>query len=162
MIVAWTGHRPDLFRDPNLAQRSVQGAADDLVEQGALEFLVGGQRGVDTWAALAAIERDVPFTLILPLALAALDEFTRDWPAADRVVLSRTLSRAREVRCTESYSERNRQLASGADVLMAVWTRIGGGGTTETIAFAREAGTPIREIVLESAPDAQAARGRGV
>ena len=162
MIVAWTGHRPDLFRHPESAQRAVQHAADDVVQQGAQAFLVGGQRGVDTWAALAAIDRDVPFTLILPLALGALDEFTRDWPLADRVVLERTLSRAREVRCAAGYSQRNRQLASGAGVLMAVWTRTTGGGTAETIAFAREAGTQIREIVLEPAPDAESARGRGV
>jgi hypothetical protein len=43
-----------------------------------------------------------------------------------------------------------------------VWTQREGGGTAETIAFARQHGTPVREIVLESSPMAEFVRGRGV
>jgi hypothetical protein len=166
MIVAWTGHRPDLFRDPPAARAMVHSTAHELVQsEGATSFLVGGQRGVDTWAALAAIALGVPFTLLLPLPVA---DFTADWFADDRMLLERSMAHATDVRVVGSgepalgYSERNRQLATQADLLVAVWTGVPGGGTAETIAFARAVGTPVREILLEAEPHADSKRGRGI
>jgi hypothetical protein len=166
MIVAWTGHRPDLFRDPAVAWAEVDSAARALVNHEAVtQFLVGGQRGVDTWAALSAIALGVPFSLILPLPLPT---FTLDWSDTnDRKALDRIASRAIEVRVAsgdpdQAFTERNRLLATSADLLVAVWTGIEGGGTAETIAFARRANTPVREVVLEPSPTALSARGRGI
>lgn len=144
----------------------VDSTARELVQaEGATSFLVGGQRGVDTWAALAAIALGVPFTLLLPLPVA---DFTADWSADDRGLLERSMARAADVRVVGSgepalaYSERNRQLAMQSDLLVAVWTGVPGGGTAETIAFARAAGTPVREILLEAEPHADSKRGRGI
>ncbi|SRR6266567_6742196 len=159
MNVAWAGHRPDLFRDPADAQRAVNAAAQEVVQQGATRLLVGGQRGVDTWAAQAAVELAVPFKVILPLPI---DRFTHDWTPADRALLEQLLSHAGDVRLAAGYNERNRLLATGADLLVAVWIGIGGGGTAETIWLARQAGTAVREIVLEPAPGAPQAQGRGI
>jgi hypothetical protein len=158
MIVAWTGHRPDIFCDPSAGRAAIDAAARELARD-VEYFLVGGQRGVDTWAAMAAIELGVPFTLVLPMPVYA---FTRDWSAEDRQVLQDTLARADEVRVAAGYTERNRQLATGAHLLVAVWTRLSGGGTAQTIRLARAAGTPVREIVLEPSPSAASARGRGL
>jgi hypothetical protein len=159
MIVAWTGHRPDLFRDPDAARVAVDSAARELAAEGAKQFLVGGQRGVDMWAALAAITQAVPFVVILPFNVG---EFTRDWTLADRSVLEeQVLAHAQETRIAGGYTERNRELAKQADLLVAVWARVAGGGTAETIELARKAGTPIREIALEPSADADAAAGRG-
>jgi len=166
-IVAWTGHRPDIFRDPDAARATVNGAAHQLVnEEQAEHFLAGGQRGVDTWAAQAAIDLGVPFTLILPLEVV---EFTSDWSDADRATLESVAAQAREVRIAgtvsnraSAYTERNRQLATQADLLVAVWTQLQGGGTAETIALARAAGTPVRELVLPIAQIAHSAHGRGI
>ena len=160
MIVGWTGHRPDLFRDPAAAAARVDAAARDLVAHERVDaFLVGGQRGFDTWAALAAIALGVPFTLILPLDVG---HFTLGWSLADRALLDHTLARAAEVRVAAGYTDRNRQIATGAELLVAVWTRVGHGGTAETVALARAAGTPVREIVLEASEAAGWARGRGI
>jgi uncharacterized phage-like protein YoqJ len=160
MIVGWTGHRPDLFRDPQAASASVAAAARDLVAREHVDaFLVGGQRGVDTWAARAAMSLDVPFTLILPLDVS---EFTADWATSDRDDLEQIIATAADVRVAGGYTERNRQIATGADLLVAVWTRIGRGGAAETVALARAAGTPVNEIVLDPAPAAGSARGRGI
>ena len=163
MIVGWTGHRPELFRDPTAAQASVEAAAREQVAGvagvRAERFLVGGQRGVDTWAALAAIRLGVPFVLILPLEPAA---FSEGWSPEDRSILDETLARAQQTRIAGGYAERNRLLAAGADLLNAVWTGLRGGGTAETIGLARAAGTPVREIRLERAPTADAYRGRGL
>jgi hypothetical protein len=159
MIVAWTGHRPELFLHPNDAQARLTTESLRLQREGADRFLVGGQRGVDTWAADAAIAQAIPFVVVLPLTL---DEFTRDWTSPERVHLEQTLARANELRIAGGYSERNRQLATSADLVVAVWTRTRGGGTAQTIDFARTAGTPIRELVLEAAPNAGSAQGRGI
>jgi hypothetical protein len=166
-LIAWTGHRPELFRDPAAARERVAQLARDLVSEQAgstPRFLVGGQRGVDTWAALAALDLGTPFELILPLEP---DAFSTGWAAADKERLHLTVARAARVQVVGgepalAYSERNRLLATGADLLVAVWTRTPAGGTAETLAFARAAGTPIREAVLPPAPGAPRAQGRGV
>jgi hypothetical protein len=159
MIVAWTGHRPDLFRDPDAAHAAVDTAAHQLAAEGAKQFLVGGQRGVDTWAALAAVTLAVPFVVILPFNVG---EFTRDWTPDDRAVLDeQVLAHAQGTRIAGGYTERNRELATQAELLVAVWGRVPGGGTAETIELARKAGTPIREIVLEPSADANSTAGRG-
>jgi hypothetical protein len=166
-IVAWTGHRPDIFRDPAAAREVVNTTAQSLVtHEQADHFLVGGQRGVDTWAAQAAIVLGLPFTLILPLEVAA---FTSDWPAADRAALESVMALASALRIVgpasdpaTAYTERNRLLATQADLLVAVWTQLGGGGTAETVALARAAGTPVREVVLPIAQIAHSPHGRGI
>jgi hypothetical protein len=158
-IVAWTGHRPDVFLDPAGAHTAVDNTAREMAESGTEQFLVGGQRGVDTWAALAGMAYAVPFVVILPLPIG---DFARGWSALDRAVLEQTIAQAADLRIAAGYRERNRQLATAADLLIAVWTRTHGGGTAETIDFAREAGTPCREIVLEPAPNAHLLSGRGI
>lgn len=158
-IVSWTGHRPDLFDDPDLARQAVDRAAHELADAGGRQFLVGGQRGVDTWAALAAISLVVPFRLVLPFDA---DEFARDWAEIDRATLHSTLERAVDVRIAGGFSERNRILAREPQLLIAVWTGTRGGGTAETVALARAAGTPIREILLNPSVDVASASGRGI
>lgn len=158
-FVAWTGHRPDLFHEPERARHAVERVARELVEADASQFLVGGQRGVDTWAARAAIALAIPFRLLLPLPM---DEFARDWAATDRRMLDDILERAVEVRIAGGYRQRNELLAHDADVLVAVWTGTRGGGTAETIGLARAVGTPVYEILLKPSADAASATGRGI
>src|ERR1051326_4351470 len=122
MLVAWTGHRPDLFLDPALARDTLESAARALADARAHAFLVGGQRGVDTWAALAAIDLQLPFALLLPLPV---DEFTRDWQSDDRAALEHTRRHAAHVQVLDGYQRRNAALASGAELLVAVWTGAG-------------------------------------
>jgi hypothetical protein len=159
MIIAWTGHRPDLFRDPAQARDIVESTAREFAARG-VRFLLGGQRGVDTWAALAAVARGVPFDVVLPFDV---DVFTRDWDApSDRAVLEETLAQAADVRIAGGYSLRNQIVAESADLLIVVWTATAGGGTAETLTLARAAGTPIREIVLPPSALASSAEGRGI
>jgi hypothetical protein len=152
-----------MFADSEAAKAAVDQAAARLGADGQ-RFLVGGQRGVDTWAALAALALGVPFTLYLPLEP---DDFAAAWSADDRRLLDRTLTSAVEVHVVggapeRAYTERNRLLATSGDLLVAVWTGISTGGTAETIRFARAAGTPIQEVLLQARPGADAARGRGL
>jgi len=159
MRVAWTGHRPDLFLDPDAARAALEAVAHDLMGHGAEMFLVGGQRGVDTWAAQAALREEIPFQVVLPLGV---PEFTRDWTQADRRACEALIARAASVEIAGGYTERNHVLGTAAQLLVVVWTGTGGGGTAETIAFARQAGTAIREILLPAATTAGSAVGRGI
>ena|SRR5712691_2198380 len=164
-IVAWTGHRPELFRDPVAARRTVEDVAAELVRRDAAQrFLVGGQRGVDTWAALSAIALSVPFLVILPLEIG---EFTTDWSLDDRGILEMTLAAAGDVRViggdpVTAYTERDRLLATQPLLLVAVWAGLQGGGTFETIGLARAAGVAVREVLLEPSDEAGSAQGRGI
>ena len=157
--VGWTGHRPDIFLDPETAKRAVYVVASELAASGTERFLVGGQRGVDIWAAEAAIMYAVPVFVLLPCSV---HEFTESWSEADRSLLLQILEQAAEVRVLAGYSARNHALAEQPELLVAVWTGIAGGGTAETIAFAQAAGTPIREILLDPSPTATKASGRGI
>jgi hypothetical protein len=161
MIVAWTGHRPDLFRQPEAARLAVDGAVRGLLSESPdpVSFLVGGQRGVDIWAMQAGVNYGIPFGVILPFDVS---EFTRDWSGADRLSLTSLLGRAEALEIAGGYTQRNRALVSRAQLLIAVWTGTRGGGTSETIDLAREAGTPVREVLLEPSPRASTATGRGI
>jgi uncharacterized phage-like protein YoqJ len=171
VIVAWTGHRPNLFRDPVAAQATVARVARELVQgEAAARFLVGGQRGVDTWAALAAITLHIPFAVILPLPLEQfvdVHEVHDGWTSAERAQLEQTLAAAADVRTVggerlAAFTARNHALARRADVLVAVWTGTPGGGTAETIELAHAHGTPVRELILEPSSHAVSPQGRGV
>jgi len=165
VIVAWTGHRADLFLDSDAAHTAVADTAHEVLRSGRVQrFLVGGQRGVDTWAAEAALDQHVPFTLILPLTV---DAFTAEWQASDRRVLEEHLQRAEQVRVVggppeSAYRERNRLLAASADVLIAVWTGRTGGGTAETVAFAHQLGTRVHEVRLAASAASAFGAGRGI
>ena len=152
MNVAWTGHRPEYFAAPEAVARAVAAVAAALrAEHGAaLAFHCGGQRGVDTWAAAAAEHLGVPLHLYLPLPVA---RFSADWPPADGAALARSWAYAAERVVVDpdgtlgaaAYSRRNRLLAERCDVLVALWTGRGGGGTAETIGLAQALGRPVHE-----------------
>jgi hypothetical protein len=150
--VAWTGHRPEFFADPAVVERRVRELAAGYLaaHEDGLAFHCGGQRGVDSWAAAAAEGLGIPLHLYLPLPLAA---FTADWPPVDVARLEGFWALAVERVVVDpdgrlgaaAYSRRNRLLAERGEVLVAVWTGLGGGGTAETIAAARALGRRVEE-----------------
>ena len=150
--VAWTGHRPEFFADPAAVERHIRDLATTYqADLGArLAFHCGGQRGVDTWAGAAAEALGIALHLYLPLPIA---RFAADWPSPDVATLERHWAYAVErvvldpggTLGAEAYSRRNGLLAERGDVLIAVWTGLGGGGTAETIAFARSLGRYVEE-----------------
>lgn len=158
MRVGWTGHRPDLFARPDAARAALESVARELVAHAAATaFVCGGQRGVDTWAAQAAVTLGVELCLLLPEGL--VDE---SWTEADVAALERLRDQAAEVRTVESFSLRNRLVAEGVHLLVAVWTGARGGGTEETIQLAHAAGTPVRELHFDGSAATQPPIGRGV
>ena len=169
MNVAWTGHRPEYFADPAAVAAEVAALAAALrAEYGAaLAFHCGGQRGVDTWAAACAERLGLPLHLYLPLPFA---RFTADWDPAEVPALERSWAYARERVVVDpdgtlgaaAYSRRNWLLAERGELLVAVWTGLGGGGTAETIQAARQLGRPVREHRFAASGRLPQAGERGV
>lgn len=136
-----------------MAEAAVERIAADKVAPG-VEFVGGGQRGVDQWAAEAARKHAVPFHLVLPTDLAP---FTRDWLPADRASLERLMTLAASVELIDgrdelgslAYDLRNEAVASGADALVVVWTGLRRGGTFQTMCAARVRGVLVEEMLME-------------
>lgn len=85
MLVGWTGPRPDLFRDPAKARDRVDVRTAELATDSDVQgFVCGGQRGVDQWAAEAALGHGLALHLVLP---APIDAFAVTWEDADRRTL---------------------------------------------------------------------------
>jgi hypothetical protein len=167
VIVGWTGHRPDLFVDALEARRRVEVAVDGLLSRyGSCEFVCGGQRGVDHWAAEVAIDRRIPFHLLLPQPPAA---FTRGWRQEDRIRLGELVTAATSVETIDptgelgalAYDLRSEALVRRSDVLAAVWGGVRQGGTFLTLCAARSRGLVVEEARLPVRSDALLG-GRGV
>ncbi len=166
MLIAWSGHRPDVFRDPGSAERSVKRLVSAKAASG-IEFISGGQRGVDQWAAQAAIDAGVPFRLVLPVTSA---RFTRDWSPSDRAMLDELLAQAASAETIDpadelgplAYDLRNELILRRADALVVVWTGVRQGGTFETICAARAKGIPIEEVLLDEAASRPLTGRRGL
>jgi len=162
--IAWTGHRPDVFADPGTAEQLVMRAAREVINQGATEFMVEGQRGVDLWAGEAALAVGLPIQVILPTPPSY---FSRSWERQDAHRLESLLDQATEVTIVDpdvtlgalAYDRRNELLVSNAQLLIAVWTGLRAGGTFYTICAADASGVPIRELRLNPAPDPSPGRG---
>ncbi|MCC7104870.1 MAG: hypothetical protein IT307_06980 [Chloroflexi bacterium] len=166
MHVAWTGQRPELFAAPEIVVAAIGALVIELTPaSGVLPVcLCGGQRGVDLWAAEAALRAGWPLALYLPLPLKA---FSADWdgPWAGRLATAAALASETRVFATEGlsgYSRRNRALATRADLLVAVLTGAEGGGTAETIAAAQAMGVPIRRLAFTRSAWIPPAGARGL
>ena len=166
MLIAWSGHRPDVFRELDAAERLVAKLASERAAPGA-EFICGGQRGVDQWAARFAREHGIPFHLVLPVDSA---RFTGDWLDADRVALGELIAGAASMEIIDgqgdlgplAYDLRNEAIVRRADALVVVWTRIRRGGTFHTLCAARARGLPVQKFPLEVGTGAANVRLRGL
>ncbi len=169
MIIAWTGHRPGVFADARAARDAGERVASAVLGRAwPAEFISGGQRGVDQWAASTALARGVPYHLVLPMPNA---RFCAGWTAADRATLEALLARAASVAIVDSsgalgalaYDLRNEAVVRRADLLVAVWTGMRRGGTFHTICTAWALGVPVEETLLEgSGGGSQGTGGRGL
>jgi hypothetical protein len=157
VIVGWTGHRPDIFRDPSLARGEVERTADALAGRWSeLEFVCGGQRGVDLWAAAAALTRSLALHLALPLPL---DSLTTGWAPPDRQSLVDLHGRAASIEVADpenaegalAYDRRNEAIVRRSGLIVAVWTGVRRGGTFHTLCAAWVQGVAVEERRLEPA-----------
>jgi hypothetical protein len=166
--IAWTGHRSELFAQPDEARHLVFKLTGDLLDElgPVLVVLSGGQRGVDLWVASAARDRGLGLELFLP---APPELLSADWPPHAAAALSSAVQYAREVSIfgqsassPRGYEARSRALVEQCDLLLAVWTGLEQGGTFFTISEARANKKPIREYRLEPSDYRPAPGERGI
>ena len=165
LIVGWTGHRPELFRDPQQAQAALERRAAGLVRESVdLHFVMGGQRGVDLWAGRFASAEGIPFDLILPVSASV---FVSGWPEEDRRLLDRLVSRAERTEVVDweaqqgplAFDRRNERVAARCERLEVVWTGLRSGGTFYTLCAAWERGIPVGLIDLDRSDIEPVGRG---
>lgn len=157
MVIGWTGHRPDVFREPHLAERGVAELTSVALQRWSdVEFICGAQRGVDQWAAAAGLASGIAVHLVLPTPLVC---FTAGWETHDREALQALVERAASVVAVDhrgeqgplAYDRRNEAIVRRADHLFAVWTGVRRGGTFYTLCAARVRGVPVEATVLPAA-----------
>jgi len=166
VIVGWTGHRPDVFRDPSEARDRVEQLALGAYGHTDVRFVCGGQRGVDLWAADIAQRLGIPFELVLPVPPSS---FSSEWDDQERAHLLAHVSRAERVTVLDprgergllAYDRRNEEIAYRSELLIAVWTGMRRGGTFYTLCAARRRGIPTRSVLLAPTLD-PLEPGRGV
>ena len=163
MLIAWSGHRPDVFSNPRAAREAVYRVAGAKAAPDA-KFICGGQRGVDQWAAQAAAKQGLSFHLVLPSDPSA---FTRDWLPAERSALVELLDVAASVEMVDpegslgplAYDLRNEVILRRAGLLTVVWTGIRRGGTFHTICAARMRGLRVEQVRLKGGGDQRSGAG---
>lgn len=161
MICAFTGHRPEKLPwgtcegDPrcDALKRQISLAVARAVEAGAGTFACGMARGCDFYFAEAvlSLKKDRP-ELQLEAWLPCQGQPVR-WPRQDRSRYERLLARCdRVILVEQKYSEgcmlrRNRAMLDRADRLISVYSG-GGGGTGQTVAYAKAKGLFIDALWL--------------
>lgn len=151
MKIAFTGHRPNKLGGYNDAT-NLCGAVVHLINKEVailtgldteppLEFIVGMAQGVDTWAALYAIEFGIPFHAYIP--------FTGQetaWPQKAQTTYHNILKKAASIKviCKGGYAAwkmqvRNEAMVNDCDVLIAIWNRTPG-GTANCVQYALSTG----------------------
>lgn len=132
MIIGWTGHRPNEFTDEQ-KNKVIRAISESFDERKPERVIVGGALGVDTWAALVAINKGVPFTLALPF-----DGHHLIWPEKQQDIFLEIKSFAAEVvvvceggwdskRDNWKFQKRNEYIVNHCDFLIGVWNGSSGG-----------------------------------
>jgi hypothetical protein len=130
------------------------------------ELVCGGQRGVDTWAAVAWHDSGAPVHLVLPYEPRT---FAAGWDSADRRRLESLLAAAQTVQIVDpmgslgplAYDLRNERVAAMAGELFVIWTGAREGGTFYTVCAAVRRGLRIHERMFAPAANYER-RSRGI
>ena len=161
-VVAFTGHRPPRlggYGSLNPVRAAVMkrlGAI--LVERGfgpfAGEAYCGMAQGFDQWAAEVCLDRQIPFIAAVPF-----QGYEKLWPPAAQAWVRYLCGRAARVHYVSQGGQvrdrrgaalacdaRNRWMVDRADLLISCWDGEPGGGTWNTLQYAKAKGLPSVNI----------------
>jgi uncharacterized phage-like protein YoqJ len=132
MIIAWTGHRPDEFtaEEVNLVILKMGALYDEYKPE---KVIVGGALGVDKWAAIIAIQRQIPFILAIPF-----EGHHKIWPQSEQDEYEQIKKLAETVvvvceggwnskRDNWKFQKRNEWMVDRCDLLLGMWKGTDGG-----------------------------------
>mgnify|MGYP003386532083 CR=1 FL=1 len=151
-IVAFTGHRPNGFKDWPSTQKKLSDLNGELA--GLLRVLKpakafsGMALGFDMLAAKLCVQLGIPFIAAVPFRGQELL-----WPEADQVEYHKLLFQAEQVRILQEshygsvYDERNEHMVDNSTRVIAAYAKHPG-GTKNCIDYARLAKRPIHFLDL--------------
>lgn len=146
---AFTGHRIMSEADIYLAAELLRHEILRLYIEGTRNFYAGGAKGFDLTASVVALNLrnqlpDIRLTVALPCA-----DHMKYWPVGLRGQYTSIMSRADEVKYVYDgdyfngcMQIRNRYMCDRSATLIA-WYRGGGGGTANTMAYAKSIGLNV-------------------
>jgi len=155
--IAFTGHRPNkLGNDYDLTSPRIQEIKAKIIytlmykyisSNNLVHIIVGGALGIDTLAALIAIEHNIPFTVFVPC-----NNQDKMWPKKSKDMYNYILSKAFRVYYVsqEEYNnhcmqDRNIAMVNACDVLISVWDG-SKGGTANCVRYAQSIGKEVINI----------------
>ena len=144
MIVAFTGHRPTRLKEHLL--RTEVAIRKFLEERKPDKVISGMAQGVDMFAFEHAYELGIPVIAAVPWW-----GHGNNWPKVHREEYIDNLDKAAEVVVVSEvemfvpwvYQKRDEWMVDRCDLLVAVWDGVDGGGTYNTIQYAKKIGRPI-------------------
>lgn len=141
-----TGHRPEkLPQDVSLLKLKLLEELTSL--PAGSRVLIGGARGVDTWAARVCELHGIPYDVYVPFK-----GFDSRWSESDRLKFQRVAFYADSIRvCYDKPSKdaflgRNRMMAADADCGIAVWDGEFRSGTAAAVRALRKLDKPVEVI----------------
>ncbi len=150
-VVAFTGHRPEKlggYKIPNLTQKLLRLALlDDLIRLRPRHAFSGMALGFDTWAAMACIDLDIPFTAAIPC-----DGQDSQWPDHSRMIYHIVLAKAATVVVISpgpyaawKMQKRNEYMVDNCEILIAAYDGTPG-GTQNCIKYATKVERNVRYL----------------
>ena len=151
--VGITGHRPDRFRDAEVAQELCDELVMTLKKQYEyIEFNLGGSTGTDQWVGDACIRYEVEYNLFLPFPA---EIQSKHWYKEQQDNLNTQIEKCNSLYIAgpkykpANYFIRNRSIVDNADFLVCFWEGIHRGGTFDTLKYAMKKS----KIVLNALTD---------
>jgi len=149
-VVGFTGHRQ--LTEPEEISRAISAEIENIRRQvkGKLAALSSIARGGDTLFAQIAIQKEIPWFVLLPFEHS---EFKKDFNEIEWAVAEECLLRAvkeevllTQAVSTDAYSAVGRKTVDQANVVLAVWDGApaqGQGGTAEIVEYVRRCKKPL-------------------
>lgn len=141
--VGITGHRPDRFKDVDLAISICDKLVADIQYQygdsGELCFNLGGCIGADQWVGDACIKYGVNFHLYLPFPIDVQAKYWYDYQKENLVRQADACSGMTVVGDSyqiANYFVRDKMIVDNSDFMVCLWEGCTQGGTFQTIKYA--------------------------
>lgn len=153
----FTGHRPKAFpwskkdktRQRSLLER-IEQAIDKEIEQGTRRFITGNALGVDTWAAEIVLQKkkEDP-SIVLEIAVPFTghnSDIAKVKEIQEQADLVHVVSSSK--RMSAAYYDRNKYMVDQSEAIIAVYDPelSPGGGTANTLKYAKKQGLRINQI----------------
>lgn len=133
-------------------QNALRDKIDTFYNDGYRQFITGMALGADTWFAIEVLylmseHDDVTLDCYLPFR-----GQENSWSAEDKATYLNILHECNYIKVVDpgyrkdSYIKRDKLVVDNCDAMISIWDKKTPGGTSRTIAYARQKGVPVYNI----------------